>query len=435
VSTGSPDGRVRPRDERLFPQNAHISALLASEYSRDRIMEIWDELVRRHTLEFTSACSGLFTAATRSEQIIGYDAAWIRDNVHIANALSEWGHHEESAAVVTALLRFMETQHARLRVVIADPELANDPSARPHVRFDAQQLTELSAPWAHAQNDALGYLIWIVAKFANAGIISLGPGEHESVRLLVEYLAAIRYWQDEDSGHWEEARKVSASSIGAVVAGLVELRRADAEAFALEAGLLDHLVERGRSALSQILPYESRTPFVRVADAALLFLIYPLAVVQEPQAAAILDATDISLLGNHGVRRYERDSFYCTDYESKLGAADWTRDFSGDIGSRDALAERGSEAEWCVFDPILSCIYGRRYLDHNRAADRRRQIWHFNRSLAQLTGDDSPYGSFKCPELYYSEGGRWRTSRATPLLWTQANLVLALLTLEQTCDR
>lgn len=73
--------------------------------------------------------------------------------------------------------------------------------------------------------------------------------------------------------------------------------------------------------------------------------------------------------------------------------------------------------------------------DHNRAADRRRQIWHFNRSLAQLTGDDSPYGSFKCPELYYSEGGRWRTSRATPLLWTQANLVLALLTLEQTCDR
>ena len=37
---------------------------------------------------------------------------------------------------------------------------------------------------------------------------------------LVRYFAAIRFWQDEDSGHWEEQRKVSASSIGTVVAGL-----------------------------------------------------------------------------------------------------------------------------------------------------------------------------------------------------------------------
>ena len=38
------------------------------------------------------------------------------------------------------------------------------------------------------------------------------------------YFQAIRYWQDEDSGHWEERRKIEASSIGAVVAGLRELR-------------------------------------------------------------------------------------------------------------------------------------------------------------------------------------------------------------------
>ncbi|MEL6327714.1 MAG: phosphorylase kinase, partial [Cyanobacteria bacterium J06626_23] len=50
---------------------------------------------------------------------------------------------------------------------------------------------------------------------------------------------------------------------------------------------------------------------------------------------------------------------------------------------------------------------------------------YFNRSLGQLTAEDSPFGELKCPEAYYLEKGRYVPNDVTPLLWTQANLMLA----------
>jgi phosphorylase kinase alpha/beta subunit len=54
------------------------------------------------------------------------------------------------------------------------------------------------------------------------------------------------------------------------------------------------------------------------------------------------------------------------------------------------------------------------------------QTHYFNRSLGQITGKDSPIGEFKCPELYYLEQEKYIPNDATPLLWTQANLQIAL---------
>ena len=42
--------------------------------------------------------------------------------------------------------------------------------------------------------------------------------------LIARYFQKIQYWKDEDSGHWEELRKVAASSIGVATAGLREFR-------------------------------------------------------------------------------------------------------------------------------------------------------------------------------------------------------------------
>jgi phosphorylase kinase alpha/beta subunit len=53
-----------------------------------------------------------------------------------------------------------------------------------------------------------------------------------------------------------------------------------------------------------------------------------------------------------------------------------------------------------------------------------------NRSLGQLTGEDSAFGGFKCPEAYYLENGRYVPNDNTPLLWPQANLWGALKMLE-----
>lgn len=78
---------------------------------------------------------------------------------------------------------------------------------------------------------------------------------------LLHYLQAIRFWQHEDSGHWEEQRKVSASSIGTVVAGLEAFKalvrqRSEwrQQCGANVESLASDLAERGRRALDAILP-------------------------------------------------------------------------------------------------------------------------------------------------------------------------------------
>ncbi len=164
---------------------------------------------------------------------------------------------------------------------------------RPHIRFNGETLEENSEKWSHAQNDALGYFLWFYCRLALAGHINPQPEDWEILGLFPLYFQAIRYWQDEDSGHWEEARKIEASSIGAVVAGLREMRALMAARslpmFSCAGGtvtlaLLDDLSGQGRTALTQILPAECVQPDPakrRRYDAALLFLIYPLQVVDD----------------------------------------------------------------------------------------------------------------------------------------------------------
>jgi hypothetical protein len=59
--------------------------------------------------------------------------------------------------------------------------------------------------------------------------------------------------------------------------------------------------------------------------------------------------------------------------------------------------------------------------------DRRRQIHHLQRSLNQLTRPGSVFGAYRCPESYYCPQGQYVPNDICPLLWTQANLKLALL--------
>ena len=96
---------------------------------------------------------------------------------------------------------------------------------RPHVRFDGETISDVDETWAHAQNDALGYFLWLCCLMANDKAIEIGEPEAEVLASFPRYFATIRFWEDEDSGHWEEVRKISASSIGVVVAGLKEMKR------------------------------------------------------------------------------------------------------------------------------------------------------------------------------------------------------------------
>jgi phosphorylase kinase alpha/beta subunit len=318
---------------------------------------------------------------------------------------------------------------------------------RPHVRFDGVALAELSEPWAHAQNDAIGYWLWLASVLAREGHWRPSSDDLKLLADFVEYLAAIRFWEDEDSGHWEEARKIEASSIGAATAGLLALRDyfSTMASAPMPAGATksfvdqtcrraESLIERGRAALRSILPAEcvqSDDSKRRRTDAALLFLIYPLRIVDGEMAERIVGDVVTHLLGPYGVRRYPGDSYWCADYKTLLDPAHRTVDFSDDMAARDRMLKPGFEAQWCLFDPILSVVHGRRYQATRDSRQLLLQTHHLNRSLRQLTDERTSFPPLRCPESYTCEKGQWVPNDITPLLWTQANLRLALHFMEQ----
>jgi phosphorylase kinase alpha/beta subunit len=214
------------------------------------------------------------------------------------------------------------------------------------------------------------------------------------------------------------------------VAGLGELQRLALSDHAgailspfVSAEMIEQLRDKGASALRRILPAESLVPkkFARRYDSALLFLVWPLKVVDDEMAENIVDDVISNLQGKYGIKRYLGDSFWSTNYK-QIPPEKRTADYSDSMGDRDRLFVPGGEAQWCIFDPIISLYFGVRFQTSGDREFLRKQTIYFNRALAQITGDDSPYGAFKCPELYYKERGRMETSEATPLLWTQANL-------------
>ncbi|MFV0444768.1 MAG: glycoside hydrolase family 15 protein, partial [Planctomycetaceae bacterium] len=341
-------------------------------------------LDQQGTFYFPTLANGLFSAANATHDDFaasGYQNIWIRDNVHIAHAHYVLGDCLAATRAITAILEFHRGQSTAIEDLIVGRTSGADPMQRPHIRFDGRTLTPLSEQWAHAQNDALGYLIWLTSRLIGDGWLKPSPDEVATLGNLVQVLTTLRYWQDEDSGHWEEARKIEASSIGAVVAALRELRRVVRETswgddFAklprpIDEAVLTQLITPGEQALDRILPNECIQPDKeRKYDGALLFLLYPLEAVDlfAPAADSILRQTRTHLQGEHGIRRYLGDSYWCADFRTLLSAETRTADFSDDMSSRDALLKPGQEAQWCIFDPIVSVIYGRRY---SQTSDRR----------------------------------------------------------------
>lgn len=420
-----------------------IRRRIKSQYRLDDVRELLAFLRGYRTLSLTPLPTGLYPAASidpKTATQSGYGNVWVRDNVYVALAQEASGGSAAARTAVQQLAAFYLKYRGRFEAILEGHADSNSPMNRPAVRFDGVNLAELPTRWPQAQNDALGYFLWAYCRFARSTRV---PPDRELLALLPLYFRAIRYWEDEDSGHWEERRKIEASSIGAVVAGLRELRlllsreNAPAARFggtAITPDFLDRLIEPGAAALDDILPWECIQPDPRKRrryDAALLFLAYPLEVVGDVMSQRIVDDVLGNLLGEYGIRRYLGDSYWTADYKDKIPVAELTTDVSEHQEKRDALARPGEEAQWCLFDPIVSVIAGRRYLRTGDPADLERQVHHLNRSLGQLTGPDCPQGELLCPEAYYLEHGRYVPNDHVPLLWTQANLWLALLAMQE----
>ena len=424
----------------LIIHNEELRKRIKSDarYTLREIQEIRTLLEDKGTLEFSALANGLFPAArvNKETEYTGYANVWVRDNVHVAHAHYAVGDIETAVKNVNALMTFFRKYQRRFKDTIESGIAPKDPMKRPHIRFNGQRLVENRGAWAHAQNDALGYFLWFYAVLANQEIIEIHRKEMNMLALFALYFKTIRYWKDEDSGHWEETRKICASSIGVVVAALREfqqlLRKTSFECkYKNEsvAPMLAKLINNGKKSLRRILPREciqEESSKNRRYDAALLFLIYPLQVVGQPVADRILGNVIDNLQGDYGIRRYVGDSFWAPDYKKKLQPERRTSHCGYDISSRDALLpKKGSEAQWCIFDPIISVIYGTRFQKTGNEEFLDKQIHHLNRSLGQITKE------FECPELYYLEDNQYVPGDVAPLLWTQANLRIALKIMEK----
>ncbi len=402
----------------------------------DRVIQF---LTEQGTFRFPALPNGLFSAAAgEGEEFAqtGYANIWVRDNIHIAHA--HWVIGDTTAAVKTVrtLLDFYRKYQHRFTDIIEGRTAASEPMQRPHVRFRGD-LTELPEKWSHAQNDALGYWLWLTSKLAIAGDLSLESADVSVLIDLLKYWKTIEYWKDEDSGHWEETRKVAMSSIGVAVGALREFRHwlatpagEQARAILPKVDLLaEELWYEGIATLGKSLPHESGPYGLdtdRPYDSALLFLMYPVDLWDGEVRDEVLNNVRNYLMGEYGIRRYLGDSYWCADYKTLLKADQRTADFSDNLGARDLLLQPGLEAQWCIFDPILSVISGQRFQKFGVFSDRENQLWHLQRSLSQMTTMASRFGPYRCPESYFCEAGKWVPNDITPLLWTQANLRLAL---------
>jgi GH15 family glucan-1,4-alpha-glucosidase len=422
-----------------MPQPGLFTKLIAQDYTPKGLAKIKAVLAARGTHEIKAVAHGLFAASgsQASDSVTGYQNVWIRDNVMVANSFRLRGFAGPAIACMQGLTEFLAKEAPRFREIIDDPlrALKEDVDRRPHIRFATQTLRELPEKWPHAQNDALGQALWFRFVLANAGALPVAATEWKMYSLFPEYFEAIEYWQDKDSGSWEEGRKINNSSVGAVVAGLEEMQKYLGAATAKSAAkhspraeysaTIEKLIAKGRARLETTLPFEA--PPERLVDSALLSLIHPLDVVRpRSMQDAILNLVQARLKGEFGIKRYANDSYFCQDYDQWFAPSQMSADFSDRNDFRDAFLQPNCEAQWCIFDPLLSIVYGQRYLaDRSDEASYEKQVHYFNRSFRQITRQG------QCPELYFLKQGRYVANAHTPLAWTQANQALALHLLEK----
>jgi len=393
--------------------------------ARSQLKALRKKLDDRGTLHVQPNKNGIYSASASQETdaVSGYQDAWLRDNAMIAFSLWHCGNSESAFKTIEGLTKFLQTQTKKIEAIIDDPQISEDVQRRPHVRFNAKNLQELKQTWAHAQNDALGYVVWLRFRLAaSEPKFQLSEHERNLYDLLPPYFHAIRYWEDLDSGAWEESRKVNSSSVAAVVAALLEFQKMEDgrkhRLAAEEQKRLQQAIDWGKLTLERQLPFEA--PPGRRSDAALLLMLYPLQLVGRARAVGnedlknwILSLVRARLVGSHGVKRYTGDSYFCQDYDKWLSPEMLSSDFSSRVELRDELLQPGCEAQWTLFDPLLSSICG----EQGNLAD---QIEFLNRAIAQITEDGG------CPELYYLKNGSYVPNDHTPLAWTQANLAVAV---------
>lgn len=321
--------------------------------------------------------SGLF-AASKKESTTGYNAAWLRDNFYTCLAFEKTGDWETVRKTYRAILNILIKHEHKL-----DWAIKKKPKNKHeyiHARYHPETFDEYWDDWGNKQNDSIGSILYKIGELEHVKGIKILETDDDTriVQKLVDYLASIEYWHDEDSGMWENEEEVHASSIGACLAGLEMIGNNK------KIRVPQRLIDRGRESLNKLLPRESKNKFV---DLALLSLIYPYNIVTKKQAEEILKNVEYHLVKGKGVIRYRNDWYYNKNLDGHSEEAEWTFGFS-----------------W------LAIIY-------KDMGNKRKARYYIKKAMGTATKGG-------IPELYYSNTDK--PNENVPLGWAESLFVVAL---------
>jgi phosphorylase kinase alpha/beta subunit len=325
--------------------------------------------------------TGLFLASSHTVQT-GYDKAWLRDNVYESLAFEYAGEWDVVAKTYHTLLDIFDKHIDKINWATTNKPFESWQFI--HARYNPETLEEFWESWGNKQHDAVGAILFKLADFEAKGHSMLrSDKDRKTVQTLIYYICNVEYWHDADSGMWEEAEEVHASSIGAVVAALKKWQ---------EVGGMDvdqDAIDRGQAALARLMPRESETKFVDLAE---LSLMYPYRVIGDDTAREIITNLEYHLAKDKGVMRYKGDAYYNKN--------------------EDGYSE---EAEWCFGLSWLAII-------HKQLGEDDKARDYLARATATVTKDG------KIPELYFSHSNE--ANENTPLGWSESMYVVALFEVE-----
>lgn len=341
----------------------------------------FDSAIRWHLDQVRKlrAPTGLFTASA-SNVTTGYNKAWLRDIYFMTLGFKHTGEMDVVKDAARALLKILEVHKEKITWAVNNKPFETWQYI--HARYNPETFEEYWEEWGNKQHDAVGEVLYLICDCELSGHSILETDDSKAlVQMLVNYLNAIEYWHDSDSGIWEENQEVRASSIGSVVRALMTAKQLPFIT------IPDGAIEKGQKALRELLPRETTTRF---CDLALLTLIFPFEVTTEEETKKILENVEYFLTRDMGVIRYRNDRYY----------------------NKNTVDGYSEEAEWSMGLAWLAIIYAKRG-DKEKAA-------HYL-SLAGKTVNNEGL----IPELWYSHTEK--PNENTPLGWAESMYVVALV--------
>jgi phosphorylase kinase alpha/beta subunit len=332
-------------------------------------------------LESLRQPSGVYVASHSSD----YNYFWIRDAVYevMPYLRSHCHRYEKTYHAILDIMRKYEWKldiHTKVKPVFKHEYI--------HPRYTLDTLEEVDMEWGNCQHDATGALLWGIAEGEKVGKrIIRDQKDREIVQKLVDYLACCQYWMDPDHGMWEEWEELHSSSLGACVAGLMNIK---------EQGLANvpsWLITEGQKTLDNMFPFESND---RPVDLAQLSLIYPYKVFSGEDAKHVVNRVEKILLRKRGVIRYLGDSYYALNEH---------------LGRHLPLNHYiGHEAEWTFGLPWLA-------LCQMELGNFEKAKEYIKRTESVMLEDGS------LPELYFADSDKYNGNQ--PLGWSNAMYILA----------